>query len=62
MIDLLGLGDSLVDISAEEKISASGLLDNLIESGLVDGEVVRVPGVDSGLVEIDNGNDDVGAG
>ena len=59
--DLLCLGDSLVDVRAEEEISSSGLLDDLIESWLIDGEVVRVPSVDSGLVEIDNGYSDIGA-
>jgi hypothetical protein len=43
--DLLGLGDGLVD---------------LIESWLVDGEGVRVPSVDSGLVKIDDSNSDIG--
>ena len=58
--DLLGLGNGLVDIGREEEISSSGLLDDLIESGLVDGEGVRVPSVDSGLVKIDDSNSDIG--
>jgi len=58
--DSLGLGDGLVDIGREEEISSSGLLDDLIESWLVDGEGVRVPGVDSGLVKIDDSNSDIG--
>jgi hypothetical protein len=61
-IDLLGLGDSLVDVCAEEEISSSGLLDNFIKSWLVNGEIIRVPSVNSGLVEIDNGNGDIRAG
>jgi len=58
--DSLGLGDGLVDIGREEEISSSGLLDDLIESWLVDGEGIRVPSVDSGLVEIDDSNGDIG--
>ena len=58
--DLLGLGDGLVDIGREEEISSSCLLDDLIESWLVDGEGVRVPSVDSGLVKIDDSNSDIG--
>ncbi len=57
----LSLLDGLVDVSAEEQVSASSLLDNIVESRLVDWEVIRVPSVDSGLVEIDNGHLDVGA-
>lgn len=57
----LGLGDGLVDIGGEEQVSSSSLLDDIVELGLVDGEVVRVPSVNSGLVEIDNGDLDVGA-
>ena len=60
--DVLGLGDGLVDIGGEEEISSSGLLDDLIESGLVDGESVRVPSVDSGLVKIDDSDSDIGTG
>lgn len=58
----LGLGDSLVNVSREEEVLAPGGLDDLIETGLVDGEVVRVPGVNTGLVQVDNGDLDVGAG
>lgn len=56
----LGLGDGLVDVRREEQVSSSGLLDDIIQSGLVDGEVVRVPGVNSGLVQVDNGDLDLG--
>lgn len=60
-LDLLGLSDGLVDIGREEEISSSGLLDDLIESWLVDGEGVRVPSIDSSLVKIDDSNSDIGA-
>lgn len=57
----LSLGDSLVDVSGEEEVLSTGTLDDLIESRLVDGEVVRVPGVNTRLVEVDDGHLDVGA-
>lgn len=57
----LGLSDSLVDVGREEEVLAAGSLDDIVETGLVDGEVVRVPGVDTGLVKVDNGDLDVGA-
>ena len=58
----LGLGDGLVDVSAEEEVLSPGTLDDLLEPWLVDGEVVRVPSVNSSLVQIDNGDLDVGTG
>lgn len=57
----LGLLNTLVNISAEEEVLAPGGLNNLFETRLVDGEVVRVPGVNSLLVEVDNGDLNVGA-
>lgn len=59
-LDLLGLGDSLVDVRAEEEVATSSLLDDLIETGLVYRQVVRVPSVNSRLVEVDNSDLDVG--
>lgn len=57
----LGVLDTLVNISAEEEVLAPGGLDNLIETRLVDREVVRVPGVNSLLVEVNNGDLNLGA-
>lgn len=57
----LGLLNTLVNISAEEEVLAPGGLNNLFETRLVEGEVVRVPGVNSLLVEVDNGDLNVGA-
>lgn len=57
----LCLLNTLVNISAEEEVLAPGGLDNLIETRFIDREVVRVPGVNSLLVEIDNGDLNLGA-
>lgn len=58
---LLCLFDSLVNIRREEQIPPPGLLDDLIQPRLVYRQVVRVPRVYPGFVEIDNGHLDVGA-
>jgi hypothetical protein len=57
----LSLSDALVNVGREEEVLAAGGLDDLIETRLVDGKVVRVPGVDTGLVQVDNRDLDVGA-
>ena len=61
--DQVGLGDTLVDLGGEEQVPASASLDNINETGLVDGqvEVGVVPSVDTGLVEIDDSDLDVRA-
>lgn len=61
VMNLLGLLDGLVDIGGEEQVPASGLFDDLVKSRLVDGQVVAVPSVDTGLVQVDNGDLDLGA-
>lgn len=60
--DEVGFEDALVDVGGEEEVAAAGLFDDVDEAGLVDGEVeVRVvPGVDAGLVQVDDGHGDVG--
>ena len=61
--DQVRLKDGLVDVGGEEEVAAAGLADDVLEAGLVDGEleVGRVPRVDAGLVEVDDGDLDVGA-
>jgi hypothetical protein len=55
--------DRAVDIRREEKVATAGLADDVIETWLIDweGEISRVPSVDAGLVEVDNGNLDMRA-
>lgn len=60
--DQVGLGDTLVDLGREEQVPTPASLDDVDETGLVDGEVEVgvVPGVDTGLVDVDDGDLDVG--
>jgi hypothetical protein len=60
--DKVGLVDGLVDLGGEEEVLAPARLDDIDESRLVDGEgeVLRVPGVNSGLVQVDDGDLTVG--
>jgi hypothetical protein len=59
----LGLDDSLVDLGGEEEVFAAAASDDLLKTRLVDWElkVGRVPSVDTGLVEVDDGDLDVWA-
>lgn len=57
----LGGLDGGINVGAEEEILSPGTFDDLVESWLVDWEFVRVPGVDSGLVQVDNGDLDMWA-
>lgn len=57
----LGGLDGGINVGAEEEILSPGTFDDLVESWLVDWEFVRVPGVDSGLVQVDNGDLDMRA-
>lgn len=53
--------DRAVNVRAEEQVLPPSALDDLVQTGLIDGETIRVPGVDTSLVEIDNGDLDVWA-
>lgn len=59
--DQVGLGDTLVDLGREEQVPTPASLDDVDETGLVNGEVEVgvVPGVDSGLVDVNDGDLDV---
>ena len=61
--DEVCLTDTLVDIGGEEEVATAGFADDVLEAGLVDGEVEvgRVPRVDTRLVKVDDGDLDVGA-
>lgn len=58
----LGFQDGLVDICREEEIASTSLTDDILEARFVDRkfEVWRVPGVDTSLIEINDGDLDVG--
>ena len=49
--DVAGL-DGPGDVGGEEEVLAAAGLDDLVKAGLVDGQVVGVPGVDAGLVDV----------
>jgi hypothetical protein len=57
--DQVGLDDSLVDIGREEEVTSTAATNNLVQTRLVDGKFVRVPGCDSVGVKVDDGNLDV---
>ena len=55
--------NGLVDVGGEEQVAAAGGLDNLNEAWFVDRqvEVGAVPRVDTRLVQVDDGDLDLGA-
>lgn len=61
--DQVGLLDRTVDIRGEEKVATTRLANDMIKAWLIDweGEISRVPSVNAGLVEVDNGNLDMRA-
>jgi hypothetical protein len=56
------LNDSLVDPGGEEEVLATAASDNVLETRFIRWEprVGRVPSVDTSLVEVDDGDLDVG--
>ena len=61
--DEVSLTDALVDVGREEEVPAACLADDVLQAGLVDGEVEvgGVPRVDTGLVKVDDGDLDLRA-
>ena len=61
--DQVGLLDSLVDVRREEQVLAASGPHDIFEAGLVDGQVEAraVPRVDTRLVQVHNGDLDLGA-
>lgn len=61
--DEVGLLDAFVDIGREKEVAAARLTHDVLEAGLVDGKskVFAVPRVNTRLVEVDDGDLDVGA-
>ena len=49
------------DVRAEEEVAAAGALHHVVEAGFKNREIVAVPGIDTGLVDIDYGNLHIGA-
>ena len=61
--DKIRLLDALVNVRGEEEVFAASSLHDINKSGLVDGqaEIRAVPRVDTCLVQVHNGNLDLGA-
>lgn len=61
--DKIGFEDALVDVGGEEEVATACLTDDVDETGLVDGKskVIAVPGIDTGLVQVNDGDLDVRA-
>ena len=59
--DKIGLIDSTLDVSAEKEVLATAGAHDIVEAGFVDGQIVRVPGVDTALAQVDDGDLDIGA-
>uniref|UniRef100_J3ND73 Uncharacterized protein n=1 Tax=Oryza brachyantha TaxID=4533 RepID=J3ND73_ORYBR len=52
--DDVRLGDVPLDVGAEEEVPAPALPHHVVEAGLVDRELVAVPGIDAGLGDVDD--------
>jgi hypothetical protein len=61
--DKIRLLYALVDVCREEQVTTTSLADNVLEARFIDGkfEVRAVPRIDTGLIEVNDGNGDVGA-
>ncbi len=59
--DDVGVVDALLDRGGEEQVPPACLTHQFIETGLVDGQFIRVPGRDAVCVEVHHINADVGA-
>ena len=61
--DQVGFKDALVYIGREEEVAAAAAANDILKAGLVDGEIEvgTVPRVDTRLIEVDDGDLDVGA-
>ena len=59
----VGLQYGGVDVGGEEEVAAAAAANDILKAGLVDGEIEvgTVPRVDTRLVEVDDGDLDVGA-
>jgi hypothetical protein len=53
--------DALIDIGAEEEVASASLTNDIVEARFIYGqmEVWGVPGVDAGLVQVNNGDPDM---
>lgn len=59
--DEIGFDDGFVNICAEEEVSTSALLNDLVEARFINGKRIRVPLCDTLRVHVHNGDLDVRA-
>lgn len=52
----ISLSDVLVSVCAEEEVAATACLNNLLQTRLINGEVIGVPGLDPLLVDVNHHN------
>ncbi len=52
----VSFSDSLINLRAEEEVLPSACLDDFIKTWFVDGKVVAVPGLNSGLGDVHKGD------
>lgn len=57
--DQISLLDSSIDISGEEQVLATTIKDNLLQSRFINRKFVRVPSVDTSLVQVNDSNLDM---
>lgn len=58
----IGFVDRFVDISGEEEVAPTGFSNDVLQARLIDGEleVLAVPSIDPSLIQIYNGDLDIG--
>lgn len=59
--DKIGLVDSALDVSTEEEILATGGEHDVVKARLIDGQRVRIPGIDTALAQVDDCDLDIRA-
>ena len=51
----IGILDGRRNISAKEQVAATGTLHDIVQAGFKNRKAIAIPGVNSGLVDINNG-------
>ena len=59
--DNIGVMDALLDLGRKKKIATSCLLHYFVQTGLIDRQVVTLPGRNTGRVDVNNGHLILGA-
>ena len=61
--DEVSLINAFIDIGREEEVATARLTDNVFKTWFIDGQIEfwAIPGIDTSLVQVDNGNGDMRA-